>query len=68
MNKVTGYIEYQVLVRCPYCRKRVDLTKIPGDWDWKLQKAVYGNKWENVGLRYNCPHCGRRFELDQLGY
>lgn len=79
MNKVTGYVSYDVRVDCPHCSKHLELTEYPYNDDQseyslaedELGLAVYGTttfpaQWNDLAIGYKCCGCKKTFILTAL--
>ena len=73
MQKVTGYIRYEVMVHCPECDGTLDLADFPYDQgdDDELGLAVFGRddapaKWSDLDICYRCNHCKKDFILSEV--
>lgn len=74
--KVTGFLNYEVKVKCPHCNGRLDLNQSPypeDDDESYLGLAIFGRvdepaKWDDINLEYQCNHCKKEFILEKVEY
>ena len=68
-DKPTALLDWHAFVNCPHCSSQVDLSDIDSDCDNKLAKAVFTNNWTRCcGMEFECPDCGKEFEISGLEY
>lgn len=81
-RSVVGYVEYDVVVKCPSCNKKLYLNKHPYDDNAAAYKddeedilgmMLFGGgkepaQWRNLRIGYTCVHCETKFNLGMLEY
>jgi hypothetical protein len=77
-NKITGFVSYAVIVECPDCKQRLNLTEYPYDVDSShgfaedlIGEAVFGTTtrpatWTGIDLDFTCCKCSGKFTLGSL--
>jgi hypothetical protein len=76
---VTGYVTYDVKVKCPHCNRDIHLNQFPYNNDGSefcpgedhLGMALFGMnqepaKWEGISIEYTCCHCKNNFRVNCL--
>ncbi len=79
MRKVTGYVTYDVRVKCPHCDKTLQLNQYPYDNNTteyctaedELGIALFGKtndpaKWKDLDIEYQCCGCNEFFYLGSI--
>jgi hypothetical protein len=66
LKSVAAHVRYVVLIDCPYCEGKLDLTQNPYSKAYIFKSIFELLRISRLGLEYECNHCKKQFVLDEL--
>ena len=76
--KVSGYVTYDIKVKCPHCSKSLQLNQFPyveddefGRSEDELGSNLFGSeaipaKWKDFEIEYRCCGCKKQFIINEF--